>query len=112
MREIILHICPRADWEATQAAGEYRAESLGTEGYIHCSIDEQLERVANYFFAGQSDLVVLRIAAPRVKSPVRWDPAGDMLFPHIYGPLNLDAVLEVEALNPDAQGLFHYHMPA
>jgi NAD(P)-dependent dehydrogenase (short-subunit alcohol dehydrogenase family)/uncharacterized protein (DUF952 family) len=103
---LILHIAPRTEWLRAIPAGEYRHESLASEGFIHCSMPEQLAWVAKTFFAGVSDLVVLRIDSERLRSPLRWEtpPGMSEAFPHIYGPLNPSAVLDVipleQALGP------------
>ncbi len=109
--DIILHICPQTLWEAAQAAGAYRGDTLDTEGFIHCSTAAQMGATANRFFAGQHGLVLLYIEVARLTAEVKWEPALDTLFPHIYGPLNLDAVLAVEAIEPDEAGVFHYPPP-
>lgn len=101
--ESIVHICPRADWLAAQAGGEYRAASLESgrgiaNGFIHCSRPEQVPGVLQRFFAGQTDLLLLWIDPQRLRSELRWEPADGELFPHLYGALNLDAVVRVEAL--------------
>lgn len=106
--EIILHICSRQAWEAALKAGEYKAPSLESEGFTHCSLPDQIEWVANQFYAGQSGLVLLHIDAHRVLAELRWEDVGGETFPHIYGPLNLAAVVEVEEFPPDAQGRFTY----
>jgi uncharacterized protein (DUF952 family) len=99
---MIYHITSRAAWEAAQAAGAYRAESLATEGFIHFSTREQVLGVANAFYRGQSDLVLLVVDSARLTAPLRYEapshptPTGeiptDQQFPHLYGPLNADAV--------------------
>jgi uncharacterized protein (DUF952 family) len=96
----ILHITRREDWKAAVRDGIYRADSLATEGFIHCSTTTQLPWVAETFFQGQTSLVVLRIDEARVSAPVRWEAPPEMMerFPHIYGPLNLDAVTGVVPL--------------
>jgi uncharacterized protein (DUF952 family) len=96
----ILHITSRAAWEQAAGSGEYRSDSLETEGFIHCSTRAQIPGVVSRFFAGQTDLVVLRIDESRVTAPVRRELARDIReeFPHIYGPLNPDAVIEVLTL--------------
>jgi uncharacterized protein (DUF952 family) len=104
----ILHITPRARWEQAVADGEYRGDTLATEGFIHCSTPGQLPRVAETFYQGQTGLVVLRIDPDKLKPPLRWEhpPDSDERYPHVYGPLNLDAVAEVvpleEALGGEA----------
>ena len=100
--ETIYHITERESWEAACAAGTYAAESLAGEGFIHASTREQVVETANLFFAGQDGLVLLCIDTSKLKVPLKREAAssgahrGDAgLFPHIYGPLNLDAVTRV-----------------
>jgi uncharacterized protein (DUF952 family) len=116
---LIFHITTRSEWQATQARGEYRAPSLETEGFIHLSTSKQVSSVANAFYRGQSGLVLLVVDEMRVTSQVKWEaPAGtpalgisqDDKFPHVYGPLNLDAVVDVLDFNPDASG--NFRLPA
>jgi uncharacterized protein (DUF952 family) len=104
----ILHITRKADWSAALNAGAYSADSLATEGFIHCSTTEQVARTANKFYAGQSDLVLLHIDTDRLAAELRWEAADGDMFPHIYGPLNLDAVQAITDFTPAANGLFHY----
>ncbi len=96
----ILHVTPRPDWDAAQAGGEYRGDSLMTEGFLHCCRPEQLAGVIDRYFRGRTGLAVLRIDVQRLQSPLRSEcpPGSDELFPHVYGPLNLDAVTEVVPL--------------
>ena len=103
---VIYHLARRADWAAGLAAGEYRAPSLDAEGFIHASGDEaQLLRVAARLFAGRADLLALEVATARLDggAPVVPEPASSgEIYPHIYGPINLDAVIRARALLPDA----------
>ena len=92
----IFHICPREAWEAAQQNGVYKAESLESEGFIHCSKAEQIAGVANTFYKGIEGLVLLHIAINKLQVEVRWEEVGEEVYPHIYGPINLDAVVEVE----------------
>jgi len=64
--------------------------------------------VANAYYAGQPDLVLLHIDTKRLAAELRWEAAEGEEFPHIYGPLNLDAVDSVEAFIPDKAGQFQY----
>ncbi|MCJ7434179.1 MAG: DUF952 domain-containing protein [Anaerolineales bacterium] len=116
---MILHITSRAEWQTAQARGDYRAPSLETEGFIHMSTSKQVIRVANAFYRGQNGLVLLVVDETRVSSQVKWEaPAGasasgisqDDKFPHVYGPLNLNAVIDVLDFNPDADG--NFQLPA
>ncbi len=92
--ETIFHITARTDWDAARQLGEYCADSLDDEGFIHASTQEQVLRTANRFYHGQNGLVLLEIDAAKVQADIRYeDLSGEgMLFPHIYGALNVDAV--------------------
>lgn len=102
----IVHICPSQDWVTAQANGEYKAASLASEGFIHCSRPDQVIAVANRYFQGNQDLLLLWIKPGRLCSELRFDPVGQDSFPHIYGPLNLNAVNAVRPLEADADGIF------
>lgn len=106
--EPILHICLRDDWEAALAKGEFRAASLEAEGFVHASKPAQVTRVANALFRGREGLVVLWIDPARVRAEIRFESAGGVdRFPHVYGPIPVDAVLFVQPLRPGPDGLFH-----
>jgi uncharacterized protein (DUF952 family) len=109
MTELILHIAHRDDWLAAQERGEYRAESLSSEGFIHCSGPGQVVRVADRFYTGQQGLVLLIIDPTRLDAELRWEPGTDQpdeLFPHLYGPLNLGAIMRSVHFEPDPDGTF------
>jgi uncharacterized protein (DUF952 family) len=110
---MLLHIVKRDAWVRAVAAGSYAAESLHAEGFIHCSTERQVLRTAQRFYAGQRDLLLLAIAARRLTSELRYEaphhpPANpdDRLFPHIYGPLNVDAVDEAYEFPCEEDGTF------
>lgn len=104
----IYHILRRSDWGRAQAAGAYEPESLGSEGFIHCSTIEQVIRVANQFYHGQKGLLLLRIDQEQLTFDVLYEDTMDVgeNFPHIYGPLDLAAVTALCALEPDHDGSF------
>jgi uncharacterized protein (DUF952 family) len=106
---IILHLTPRVDWETAQRAGAYRADTLEAEGFVHCSKSDQVVRVAEAYFAGRHGLVLLVLDPAQLMSEVRWEPGTDKpdeLFPHVYGPINLEAVRDVLPFEPDPEGCF------
>ena len=105
---IILHITRIQEWLAGRESGEYRPASLERDGFIHCSTPAQVVPVANNLFHGQRDLVLLCIERGRVRAPVRDEDCYEsgQLFPHIYGPLYRDAVVQVLPFPPDASGRF------
>ena len=116
MSEKILHATSRDSWSAALAGGEYRAESLAGEGFMHCSTAAQIIRVANMLFRGRRDLVLLVIDPQYLRAELKWEPPAhpsgveappaDDLFPHLYGPLNLEAVVGVLPFDPGPDGLF------
>ncbi len=107
---ILLHICPRADYEAAVASGsgEYRPASLAAEGFVHCSTPAQVLGPANALFRGQTGLVLLVLDAAKVVAPVVYEDlyGHGAAFPHVYGPLNLSAVTDVLPFEPGPDGTF------
>jgi uncharacterized protein (DUF952 family) len=108
---MILHICTRQDWEKAQAEGEYRPASLETEGFIHASRPEQIMGVTNRFYRGNPELLLLVLDLRRLHAEVRWETADGEVYPHVYGPINLEAIAAVLSLSADEDGEFR-HMPA
>ncbi|NMO88711.1 DUF952 domain-containing protein [Actinomycetospora sp. TBRC 11914] len=109
---MILHICPRADWDA---AGELlRPASLDSEGFVHCSDPGTVALPASRLYPARTDLVLLEVDPGRLGVPVRWEPgvrdgqveASGPWFPHVYGPLPRAAVVGVHDFPPEADGTF------
>jgi len=103
---LIYHIAPASSWSPDD--GSYRGDTLDTQGFIHCSTADQLVTVANQFFHGRADLLVLVIDETRVRSEVIYEnlEGGTDPFPHIYGPLNTEAVIDAFALTLRSDGTF------
>jgi len=107
MRQIY-HLVTKAAWDA-QPGGAYRAESLATEGFIHCSNESQVAWAANKFYADQAELLVLVIDAEKVGDKLRdEDPGIGQTFPHIYGPIELDWIADMEPVRRGADGRWEY----
>jgi uncharacterized protein (DUF952 family) len=106
---LITHITSRSMWQDAQQRGAYEAPSLHTEGFIHCSTPAQVAATANRFYRAQRGLLVLYIDPTLLTAPLKYEPGTDVadLFPHIYGPLNLMAIVRVADFEPDAAGDFH-----
>ncbi|MCB9451329.1 MAG: DUF952 domain-containing protein [Anaerolineaceae bacterium] len=113
----IYHITSRAEWDAALLSGSYRAPSLDKEGFIHCSTAQQIVPVANNFYRGQSDLLLLCIDPDQLAAEVRFEPPINPqtgqpepdkpdLFPHLYGAVNIGAVVDVIPFPPNADGTF------
>ncbi|MBW4467006.1 MAG: DUF952 domain-containing protein [Pegethrix bostrychoides GSE-TBD4-15B] len=105
--DAIFHIAERDQWQAIQTEDIYQPASLEIEGFIHCSTMTQVTWVADKFFRGQSGLVLLKIDPERLWAELRFDPVEGLgLFPHLYGALNLDAVVQVVDFPPQPNGRF------
>lgn len=101
----ILHITERSLWDGARERGTYevstRGRTLQEEGFIHFSTREQLPRVAAFLYGeydGPDELVVLVVDPALVQAPVRYEavePGGEE-FPHVYGPVPVEAVVDVE----------------
>ncbi|WP_027893169.1 DUF952 domain-containing protein [Calidithermus chliarophilus] len=106
----IFHITTRREWERALGQREYRAQSLEREGFIHCSTPSQILAVAEAFFSGHRGLVLLCIDPAKLTSPLFYEGPEDYsygYFPHIYGPVNLEAVTAVLPFDPGPDGRFH-----
>ncbi|MFD3996965.1 DUF952 domain-containing protein [Streptomyces sp. NPDC058548] len=102
---MLLHVVPLADWSAAPDA-PYAPASLAAEGFVHCSADEAAALViadARYRDA-PGPLLVLVIDEERLAGEVRWEGSGGTLFPHVYGPVERDAVTSVLEVRRDADG--------
>ncbi|MDB5195989.1 MAG: hypothetical protein JWP88_359 [Flaviaesturariibacter sp.] len=97
---LIYHITTAAEWAAAQTKGAYEAASLPLEGFIHLSREDQVAGVLERYYAGQSGLVKLTVDTAKLSAHLRYElaPSVNEEFPHLYGPLNLDAVVTVETL--------------
>jgi uncharacterized protein (DUF952 family) len=94
---IIYHITTDSTWNNAREIGVYTVPSLKEEGFIHCSQQNQLADVKQRYFEGRNDLLLLSIDTDKLKSPFifEWSPSVQDTFPHVYGPINVDAVVEV-----------------
>ena len=111
---MIYHITTQSAWNTAQTQGVYSADSLANEGFIHCSSRQQIIPVANAFYRDVDDLILLCIEEDKLTSPLKWEapahpnpntPIEDQdLFPHIYGTINPDAVIQVVPLLRKANG--------
>ena len=108
MTSTLLHITSGEAWRDGVRHGRYEGDTLASEGFIHCSFPDQVLAVANTRFRGARGLVLLVIDSDRVACPIRHEnlEGGADPFPHVYGPLNLDAVVEVRAFDPGPDGTF------
>ena len=94
---IIYHVTTSKEWNRAKTQGFYEASSLHAEGFIHCSEASQVEGVLERYFAGKKDLVKLVIDTDKLTSPLKYElaPSINEDFPHVYGAINPEAVVEV-----------------
>jgi uncharacterized protein (DUF952 family) len=94
---IIYHITTAAAWKEAKQKGMYEHASFKEEGFIHCSEEHQVAGVLERYFQGQTDLVKLVIDTGKLKSRYvqEWSPSTHDTYPHIYGLINTDAVIDV-----------------
>jgi uncharacterized protein (DUF952 family) len=97
---VIYHITTQSEWDAAQQKGTYEAVSLKDEGFIHCSQEAQIPGVLERFFKNKTGLIKLSLETDKLKSQLiyEWSPSIADTFPHIYGPINLDAVIAVDKI--------------
>ena len=97
---MIYHVVSRKNWEMAVQQGFYEAESLAKEGFIHTSKAEQVEGVLDRYYKDQSDLLLLHIDENKLTSVFIYEFSASVNeeFPHIYGRLNLDAVIKIVEL--------------
>ncbi|MCB9176545.1 MAG: DUF952 domain-containing protein [Caldilineae bacterium] len=101
----IVHVAQASDWARARLEGAYRPASLALEGYVHFSTPWQVPRIADGNFPGRDDLVALVVDPERLGVELRYEncEGGVEPFPHVYGPIDLDAVIEAIPLEWDAR---------
>ena len=107
--EPIYHITQQSAWNAAAGAAAYRGDILDREGFIHCSTRDQVGATANRYFRGAHGLALLEIDPEKLAVPLRYERAPEGgLFPHVYGPINREAVRQVLAFEPGPDGEFAF----
>jgi uncharacterized protein (DUF952 family) len=109
--DVLVHLCGLDDWNRAGVDGEIRPGASGSDEFVHLSTPQQVHLPANRLYRGRADLVLLRVDPALLDSPVRWEPGvatdpESMLFPHLYGPLPVSAVIQVTAYPPAPDGAF------
>jgi uncharacterized protein (DUF952 family) len=97
---LIYHITTKEAWNRAKEKGAYEATSLADEGFIHCAQEHQVQGVLERYFSGQQQLVKLIIETDLLKSRFifEWSPSTSDTFPHIYGPIDTEAVVDVVSI--------------
>ncbi|MEM8777443.1 MAG: DUF952 domain-containing protein [Cyanobacteria bacterium P01_G01_bin.49] len=104
---IIFHLTTAEDWQKAEKLGKYKAPSLEREGFIHCSTKPQVTIIANTFYSEYCELTLLEIDTEKLISEVRWESPvhpnshvshkinNNDKFPHVYGAINLEAIIQI-----------------
>ncbi|MGZ3844799.1 MAG: DUF952 domain-containing protein [Flavisolibacter sp.] len=97
---IIYHVTTKQEWEIAEQEGFYVAPSLKSEGFIHCSEEQQVKGVLERYYKGKKDLLKLVIDTTRLKPELKYElaPSVNEEFPHVFGPINVDAVVSTEVI--------------
>ena len=105
---MIFHIVDKDYWLNQVSSGEYLTRDLDSEGFIHCSDIQKVTHVANQIYKGIHNLILLCIDEDKIHSKVKWEDLYDLNYdyPHIYGPLNIDAVISIHEFEPNEEGFF------
>jgi uncharacterized protein (DUF952 family) len=99
---VLYHLVTPSRWPV-ESGMAYVADSLATEGFIHCSFADQVEGSANRYYAQVAELLVLEIDPQRLTAPLKVEPSrSGVLFPHVYGPIHPEAVVRVWTLKREA----------
>ena len=93
---LIYHIVTPENWENFKDEAEYKAESLQSEGFIHCSYGNQLEAVLERYYKGAEKVLILTINPSLLTSELIAEPStGGEIYPHIYGKINRASIIDI-----------------
>ena len=97
---MIYHVTTKSEWETALSIGKYEAPSLFSEGFIHLSKEDQVSGVLDRYYKGVNDLVLLHIDETLLSAELKYElsPSVNQEFPHLFGALNVEAVVNVVLL--------------
>ena len=94
---LIYHIVLPETWNSLNRSVDYSADSIETEGFIHCSYDHQLEAVLKRYYSDAKEVIILAVDTKKLASRLVEEPStNNEIYPHIYGPINQDAIVAAE----------------
>lgn len=102
MQELIYHFTTLDQWEKAQDIGFYEPENFAKEGFIHCCTESQIKGVMARYYTTHQNLIKLIIDPARLTHRLLFElsPTLKEEFPHIYGPLNIEAVVQIVFIDP------------
>ncbi|MBY0281344.1 MAG: DUF952 domain-containing protein [Alphaproteobacteria bacterium] len=98
---IIYKLVLLQEWQDFQKEDVYKGSALDqADGYMHCSTKDQIQGTLEKFFTGKTDVILLSIDTSKIKQHLKWEksPRSGRIFPHLYGPLPLTAVIKEEKI--------------
>ena len=104
----LYHIADPKAYDESLKNGLYYHPSLSKEGFIHCSLAEQLEETANLYYPSVNEIRILKLNQALIEAKVIYEQASRGVFPHIFGPLNMNSVVYESILVKSGDGLFHF----
>lgn len=110
MTAVAYKLVDRAEWEAAQPAGLYPGSAVDqADGFVHMSAADQVAETARRHYRDRADLLLVTVDLADLGPALRWEASrGGALFPHLYGPLPLNAARESRALSVDADGVMRF----
>jgi len=106
--DLIFHLVKKKDWKEQKKEARYHPEVLDSKGFIPCSSGNNIEEIANRLFRGERRILLIVINTTLIEPELKYEQnmEGGVSYPHIYGPLNLDAVIDKIELVPEEDGSF------
>ena len=106
--DLIFHVVKKEDWKEYKKDSRYHPESLDTNGFIHCSSGRDIESITNSLYKGEDGVLLIIINTTLVEPEIRYENSGNsnIKYPHIYGPLNMDAVIDKIELASEDDGSY------
>jgi len=93
---MIFHITSRNDWFSQKGKSTFSPADFNREGFVHCCTQEQIAGVLERYFSNQKDLVLLHLDERKLSAELKYEPStNNESFPHLYGPINRDAIVNV-----------------
>jgi release factor glutamine methyltransferase len=102
----IVHLCTPQEWTEHDKLANFRDQSLSQNGFIHCSQPEQIIEVVNRYYQNYPEMTVLWIDPEMLGSEIRWEKSENAYYPHVYGPINMDAIEATTPLRPGQDGKY------
>lgn len=107
MPSLTYHLVPSAEWHAADPAQPYIPSAFATDGFVHCTdgADELAATANRHFSQFDGELLALVLDRSRLEAPVRYEDPRQV-YPHVYGPIERDAIVHVVPMGRDASGRF------